>query len=113
MIAQASSHGGLNPPASAAGLLNPEGGGFRASDFPVSTGWFLIPIAGVLLWGVKIAYPCLRVRLEFKPQDCWIGAYWEARGCPCEDPFCQCCEQHLWVCLLPMLPIHLNWPRGH
>lgn len=34
----------------------------------------------------------MTVRLEFKPQDCWIGAFWK--------------PGHVWVCLLPMLPIH-------
>jgi hypothetical protein len=35
-------------------------------------------------------------RIEFKPADIWIGVYWERR------PWL-----HLWVCLLPMVPIHL------
>ncbi len=39
------------------------------------------------------------MRLEWKPQDCWIGAYWERRGA----------DWHLWVCLLPMLPLHFRW----
>ena len=34
----------------------------------------------------------MRVRIEWKPQDCWIGAFWKAG--------------HLWVCIVPMLPIH-------
>ncbi len=37
--------------------------------------------------------------LEFKPQDLWIGAYWHrpAKGL-----------LHVWVCLLPCLPVHLT-----
>jgi hypothetical protein len=41
----------------------------------------------------------MRARLEFKAQDMWIGAYWD-RGPT---------HYHLWVCLLPMLPIHIWW----
>lgn len=40
----------------------------------------------------------LRVRLEFKPQDCWVGAYWETRYPG---------SAHVWICLLPMLPLHI------
>jgi hypothetical protein len=39
---------------------------------------------------------CL-ARIEFKLADCWIGAYWAKQG----D------DIHVWVCLLPCLPIHL------
>ena len=37
--------------------------------------------------------------LEFKPQDAWIGAFWRRDG-NCID---------LWVCLLPMLPLHFSY----
>lgn len=36
----------------------------------------------------------MRVRLEFKLQDLWVGAYWR--------------PGHLWVCLLPCLPLHFQ-----
>ncbi len=39
----------------------------------------------------------LGVRLEFKPQDFWLGAYWD--------------KENLWICLLPMLPIHFRWDK--
>lgn len=42
----------------------------------------------------------MKARLEFKLQDCWIGAYWDR-----ENYFV-----HLWICLIPMLPLHLWWP---
>ena len=32
------------------------------------------------------------MRLEFKLQDMWIGAFWK--------------PGHLWVCILPCLPLH-------
>jgi hypothetical protein len=38
-------------------------------------------------------------RLEWKPQDLWVGAFWRRCG-NCID---------LWVCLLPCLPIHFCW----
>lgn len=37
------------------------------------------------------------LQLEFKPQDMWIGLYWDMRGQ----------DFHAWLCLLPMFPIHL------
>ena len=51
----------------------------------------------------------MKVRLEFKPQDCWVGAYWETRPHDCAFDVCYNNERHLWVCLLPMLPIHFQW----
>lgn len=40
------------------------------------------------------------IAIEWKPEDCWIGAYWKRRGSWFD----------LWVCLLPMVPIHI-WRR--
>lgn len=40
-----------------------------------------------------------KIRLEFKPQDLWVGAFWQRRNR----------SQHRWICLLPMVPIHLQW----
>ena len=37
--------------------------------------------------------------IEWKPQDCWIGAFWRQDGC-CVD---------LWLCVLPMVPLHVSW----
>ena len=41
----------------------------------------------------------MKLRIEFKPQDCWVGAFWQRKGN----------IQHLWICLLPMLPLHFEW----
>ncbi len=56
----------------------------------------------------------MTVRLEFKPQDCWLGVFWKktVEGRPYYSP----CETwwhrwDVWICLLPMLPIHLCWRR--
>ncbi len=36
----------------------------------------------------------MRLRLEFKKQDLWIGAYWD--------------RDNVWICLVPMFPIHIS-----
>lgn len=38
--------------------------------------------------------------VEWKPQDCWVGVFWK-RKCPL--------SLDVWVCLLPMLPIHFGY----
>lgn len=40
-------------------------------------------------------------RLEFKPQDCWVGVYWRRSHLSLAD------KLDVWICLLPMLPLHL------
>lgn len=50
------------------------------------------------------------IALEFKPEDCWIGVFWQRRptryvAAAIEK---ECVEDlHVWLCLLPCLPIHL------
>lgn len=54
----------------------------------------------------------MKIRIEFKPQDLWIGAYWENRLARREDILHGYADAfHLWICLLPMLPIHIEVPR--
>jgi hypothetical protein len=60
-------------------------------------------------------------RLEFKVNDLWVGSFWRvgppARlwalegdwGGPGDAPLRR--RVDLWICLLPMLPIHLTWYR--
>jgi hypothetical protein len=43
-------------------------------------------------------------RIEFKPQDLWIGAYWK-RNEACGGDM----AHDIWVCLLPMVPLHFQW----
>lgn len=38
-------------------------------------------------------------RLEFKPADLWIGVFPKKNG-PMLD---------VWICLVPMFPIHIRW----
>ena len=62
--------------------------------------------------GVNVPTPFLaprvngfRVALEWKPQDLWIGAYWHSVRMPNDaDTW-----HHVWICVLPMLPIHFSW----
>lgn len=52
-------------------------------------------------------WPGWSLRLEFKLQDCWIGAYWKS-----SSYFDECAGQindfDLWVCVLPCFPIHFT-----
>jgi hypothetical protein len=47
----------------------------------------------------------MRVNLEFKPQDLWIGAYWKRAR------WIGGTLIHIWICVLPCLPIHIRWYR--
>ncbi len=44
------------------------------------------------------------INIEFKLQDMWVGAYWRY------DTAYQL--THLWICILPCLPIHITWEKG-
>lgn len=61
----------------------------------------------------------MRVRLEFKREDCWIGVFWRTRTLDgtttglfrARDnmPFLDVERQRdIWICALPMLPLHLT-----
>jgi hypothetical protein len=41
----------------------------------------------------------MKLQLGFKLQDCWIGFSWQRKHY----------TQHLWVCIIPMLPLHFYW----
>src|SRR3990172_9657896 len=40
----------------------------------------------------------MKIRLEFKPRDLWIGAFLE--------------KEHLWICAVPCFPIHFDWSEN-
>jgi hypothetical protein len=55
-------------------------------------------------------------RLEFKLEDCWVGVFWRTTEAHdnAKRVFWRTTETHdnakrvdVWVCLLPMLPLHL------
>jgi len=39
----------------------------------------------------------MKIRLEFKKEDCWIGLYWKKSNSRLD----------IWVCLIPCFPIHI------
>lgn len=48
-----------------------------------------------------------RIRLEFKPADLWIGAFLKIEE---GETFARTWRTwHLWLCLLPMVPIHVEY----
>ncbi len=62
------------------------------------------------------------IKFEFKKQDCWIGAYWDSHydhaslwpaGTPVTGEHGRWVKVdfNVWICLLPMLPIHIGWRR--
>lgn len=52
------------------------------------------------------------IKLEFKWQDMWIGLFYKNetrwKGVLQDEPICL---RHLWICLIPMCPIHIRWKR--
>jgi hypothetical protein len=55
------------------------------------------------------------IKLEFKLQDMWIGAYWETKEHPSkgQDPVLRGCYKRvdIWICLLPTVPVHIWFYR--
>lgn len=53
------------------------------------------------------------IRLEFKIQDLWIGAFWkrDIGYVINESEYIEekVIIQHLWICLVPCFPIHIQW----
>lgn len=43
------------------------------------------------------------VWVEWNPADCWVGAFWKRGGRPGFR------RLDVWVCLLPMVPLHFGW----
>jgi hypothetical protein len=65
----------------------------------------------MILVGKRMGWP-FRVTLEFKLADLWVGAFYDRRkayysllgGRMVSE------ELHVWICLLPCLPIHVIIP---
>lgn len=50
-----------------------------------------------------------KIRLEFKLQDLWIGAFWRSeRHVSKEVPLVVVRTFELWLCLVPCLPVHVT-----
>jgi hypothetical protein len=43
----------------------------------------------------------MKIKIEFRLQDLWIGAFW--------DNDKENGEVHLYICLIPMFPIYVYW----
>lgn len=48
----------------------------------------------------------MRLSVEFKPRDLWVGVYWAKRYSMLDEPQR---KYDLWLCVVPMLPMHLRW----
>lgn len=59
----------------------------------------------------------MKARIEWKPEDLWIGTFWKV-GYPTEQYSRSTGRIYflrridVWICIVPMLPIHLWWFRG-
>jgi len=52
----------------------------------------------------------IKISLKMKPQDCWVGVFWEKRELfPWH--YHHRWRWDVWICLVPMLPIHIQWTR--
>jgi hypothetical protein len=52
-------------------------------------------------------------RLEFKRADCWIGWYGPIRTSVARhEGGWEWRYTDLWLCLVPMVPLHLRWGPG-
>lgn len=54
------------------------------------------------------------IRIYWEPRDCWIGFYWTFTRGKCntiDAPVLHWDEEwHLYICLLPCLPLHIQIP---
>lgn len=48
----------------------------------------------------------MKVRLEFKLQDMWVGLFWKIA-----DTLYLYRLYDFWLCIIPCLPIHINFAR--
>jgi hypothetical protein len=50
----------------------------------------------------------MSVWLKFEPRDLWVGVYWNVTGAQ-ELPNPLKRRIDVYICLVPMLPIHIRW----
>lgn len=55
----------------------------------------------------------MKVKLEFNWHDMWIGAYWKIKTIEYvfhdNNNNNNRHERHIWICVVPCLPIHIWW----
>lgn len=44
----------------------------------------------------------MKIRIEWKPQDLWIGVFWERHV----YQFCSIID--VWICFVPCIPLHIS-----
>ena len=49
-----------------------------------------------------------RIRIEWKPQDLWIGVFWKMTKAKTDEGE-KSCATDVWICLIPCLPLHLTF----
>jgi len=54
----------------------------------------------------------MKIKFELKWQDMWVGAYWKKKNIvigkiPLKVKIKE--EFHIWICVVPCLPIHVWW----
>jgi len=50
-------------------------------------------------------------RVEFEPRDLWVGAYWKRYPAPGSASMHSRWQYELYLCFIPMLPVHVSWFR--
>ena len=50
----------------------------------------------------------MRITLEFKPRDMWIGVYWRKTLECAIDLEVEIKVTDIWICIIPTLPIHIK-----
>ena len=53
----------------------------------------------------------MRITLEWKPQDCWVGLFWRVTR-PHFEATRAIARVDVWICVVPMLPLHVWWWRN-
>jgi len=48
------------------------------------------------------------ISLEFKIEDCWVGAFWKTNNIQTVEGDVKF-STDIWICLLPCLPIHITY----
>ena len=67
--------------------------------------WLTRRLNSVKIWAGRFT-----VRIEFKPQDCWVGVYWEGTV---NNYRTLDSKNEWWVCIIPCFPIHIIYTKPY
>lgn len=62
----------------------------------------------------RVALLGLWCRWEVKREDCWVGVFWrDDAPIPVHGRLItkRYARRHVWICLVPCLPLHISWLR--